>query len=360
MYKWFVNLISIVVFNLVFYHIAAAKELPWLHPAPEKDNIDAILSSLQANQMLVKFTGTGGVYLHTRDVGVMGDPFYTNPSMGQVILLRALKPNQAIIDKYLPPTDKIAAILVGHGHYDHLLDAPYILTQLPRQAKLVGSKTVNHLLKPLVNATRLLSTDDFRVSGLLPGRWIQIHPLVRVLAIESEHPPLIVGYYPANGQLKFGLAKQPRHALQWQSGKTLNYVIDFLSHPTLSGNEPSEVMFRVFYQSSASASEVGFPPNWLMEEKRGFDLAILSMGNFQRVKNYPTGILRKIKPKQVLLIHWERFWRPYEPGKGMPLPGLDIEKFLQLAHAAVPDTTNVVLPQVGASLIISSSQNIDK
>jgi len=306
---------------------------------------------VKSNQLYVQFTGAGGVYMATQGVALMADPFFSNPGLGDLVLLSDLQSDEAVIDQWLPPTKNVAGIIVGHGHYDHLMDVPAILPRLPAEAKLFASQTSNHMLAASIPETRRVDLNSSMASATQHGKWVPINSKMRILPIESEHSPHVAGIVFANAVLAEDSASLPGDALDWQSGTTLSYVIDFLAEAdTEKGNE--SVQYRVFFQSSSSGYPLGAPPAWLSDDGVPVDLAILCMANFDSVDNYPRGVLNQLKPQNILLIHWDVFWESYTPNEATVLPGLDIAKFIAQVKQAVPENTPIYLPQRGAAITL--------
>ncbi|MDQ6873101.1 MAG: hypothetical protein M3037_14040, partial [Gemmatimonadota bacterium] len=82
-------------------------------------------------------------------------PFFSNPSLGMVRprLTRLLRSTPRIssdtiaVNKLLPRSaDRATTILVGHGHYDHLMDIPYIATRRATKATIIGGPSIRHML----------------------------------------------------------------------------------------------------------------------------------------------------------------------------------------------------------------------
>ena len=298
------------------------------------------------DQLMVQFTGAGGVYITTRDLALLADPFFSNPGLGDLVLLSDLVVDETMIDRWLPPTENVKAVIVGHGHYDHLMDVPSVLERLPEMAKVYASKTSSHMIASKVPASRRVALNSVMASSAQRGEWVMVHPRVRILAIESEHSPHMAGMVFASDLIHADAPSLPGDALDWQSGTTLSYVIDFLKE------EGGDSLFRVFYQSSSSGFPVGAPPQWLIDDGVPFDLAVICMANFDKVDNYPSGVLSQLKPAHVLLTHWEVFWERYLPNEASVLPGLSIESFLAKARKALPKGTPIYLPQRGASITL--------
>ncbi|MFX4728923.1 MBL fold metallo-hydrolase, partial [Acinetobacter baumannii] len=66
---------------------------------------------------------------------VVLDPYLTRPGL-LASLTRPLVPDTALIERLIPEADDV---LIGHAHYDHILDAPDLCRQTG--ARLIGSST---------------------------------------------------------------------------------------------------------------------------------------------------------------------------------------------------------------------------
>ena len=337
-----VTILSIFV-GLAFSSLAFGENKTPFIPA---DAVNRKELSPNEDQLAVQFTGAGGVYIATKNLALMADPFFSNPELGDLLLLNDLVPNERLIDQWIPNTDNVAGILVGHGHYDHLMDVPAVLRRLPASAKVYASDTSIHMIVSQVGAQRGVALNRSMESEGQKGEWVHVHPRIKILPIKSEHSPHLAGIVFAGDILAHDTAQLPGDALDWQSGTTLSYVVDILAE------DKGSTQFRVFYQSSSSGYPVGAPPKWLMEDGVPVDLAILCMANFDSVENYPNGVLNQLQPKQVLLTHWEVFWESYLPNEATVLPGLDIDEFVAQARSVLPETTMIHLPQRGASITI--------
>mgnify|MGYP000249055334 CR=1 FL=1 len=324
-------------------------------------NVRDLPALVNRNQLYVQFTGAGGVYMATQRVALMADPFFSNPGLRDLVLLNDLTPDNAAIDQWLPPTENVAGVIVGHGHYDHLMDVPAILPLLPADAKVFASETANHMVAASIPAARRVDLNRSMASATQRGEWVQLNSNMRILAIESEHSPHVAGIVFVNDVLTEDSASLPADALEWQSGTTLSYVIDFLESGDVEStntenadieNDDVRVQYRVFFQSSTSGYPLGAPPKWLNDDGVPVDLAVLCMANFDSVDNYPFGVLDQLKPKNILLTHWEAFWESYTPNEASVLPGLDITKFIAQVKTAVPASTTIYLPQLGGAITL--------
>src|SRR5689334_18174313 len=104
----------------------------------------------------VTYLGVGGFLIVWQGRSILTGPSFTNPRADSVApsafyFFRGSAPpihaNPELIDRLLPASaDNASMILVGHGHYDHLLDVPYIATRRARDAQILGGPSVGHML----------------------------------------------------------------------------------------------------------------------------------------------------------------------------------------------------------------------
>lgn len=319
----------------------------WRQPMPVGE------AAAQAPEPLeVRFLGAGGIYLRHQDEALLGDPFFSNPPLRDWLFLRPLHSRTDVVDAQLPDLTGVRGVLIGHGHFDHLLDVPHILSRLPASVRAFGSATALHQIAAAVEEARRYPLDASMAGPDGAGQWIVVSPRLRILPIRSEHSPHLAGHVFAGGQVETPRAALPGSVLDWQAGTNLTYVIEVLAlSPAAAG--PAEVLYRVFYQSSASSAPVGFPPEAVLRAPHGFDLAILCAANFNQVSGYPERLLERLAPREVMLIHWEVFWDDYRPGQERPLPGLDFTDLNQRIGQALGASATVWMPRRGESIRIA-------
>jgi len=302
----------------------------------------------QESTLVVHYLGVSGFLLKHGDDVVLTAPLYSNPSLAEAALDHAIRPDSAQVDRFLPPEAHDArAILVGHSHYDHLLDVSDIARRRALQARVYGSPTMKHLLAPFPGLDgRVVAIEREDVGDHeRPGRWLDVAPRVRVMALESHHSTQVTLELPLSphpmpvhvwrGGLDEDLEKPPRAASDWAEGAVYAYVIDFLEAP---GGRP---VFRVYFQDSGTDEPVGYVPEAVLREKR-VDVALLCVGgDFHRLRRHPEGILENTHPRHAVLGHWEDFFVTqdnYEvDGRVYPIPdsGQDTALFRTRAEEAL-------------------------
>jgi hypothetical protein len=80
-------------------------------------------------------------------------------------------------------------------------------------------------------------------------------------------------------------------------------------------------------------------------------MAFLGVVSYQFSSDYPCSLLQALKPKEVVWIHWEDFFRKYtkEP---KTIRGTDVVKFFDLP-CVKPYKSKALLPWPGVTLDIS-------
>ena len=291
----------------------------------------------------VQYLGVAGYMFRRGNYAVLGAPHYTNPNFVRVGLW-LIRPDTALIDWLhpRPPELDVSAILVGHAHYDHLLDVPYIARKYHPEARIYGSPTAASLVlasEPSLSG-RVMALDDQVARNRRPGTWFYVaDSTIRFMALASGHGPHALGIQVMQGRVKPGLTRAPRSAWRWREGETLAYLIDFL------GPDRS-VDFRIYYQDATTPDSSGFPPLLPPKDQHPIDLAVLCVGSAQALREYPANICTQLQPRNVMLGHWEDLFRsPVKPVKRFRLNHID--NFIEDVEAASPDT-RWLLPKPGA------------
>lgn len=306
----------------------------------------------------VTFLGVAGFSIEHRGHVLLTGPLFSNPSLSKVTprVSRLLGSSPRIaadtlaIDKLLPPfADSASAILIGHGHYDHLMDVPYIATRRATSARIYGGPTIRHMLMGdsilrAGNGARVVAipaTDaGTRERG---GRWYYSDDSAfRFMALASSHAPTFrawkASYLFSAGTLDVDLDSLPHTADEWKLGETYAYIIDVLSPPTRAP------VFRIYFQDAPSEPPLGFPSDDLLEDRR-VDLAILCAATSSNVSNTPDSLLTVLKPSQVIVGHWEDFFR----SQTRPIqvsPGTNLLAFIMSLNNSLRGTRWVMpLPQ---------------
>ena len=295
----------------------------------------------------VTYLGVSGLLIGYGHHVLLTAPFFSNPSFGEVRprvrkLLRStprITPDTNTIERLLPrDADRATTILVGHGHYDHLMDLPYIATHRATAATIYGGPSVRHMLMGdsllRTNAGRRVVAIPEAVAGRQRrrGAWFySSDSAYRFMALISGHAPTYRKwkhiYTFTSGTVDSDLDSLPRTAAEWKLGEPYSYLIDVLDNRTRAP------VFRIYFQDAPSEPPLGFPPTEVLAE-RPIDLAMLCAATSSNVSNTPDSLIVILKPTHVMLGHWEDFFRarslPPQLGPGTDLDALrkSLEKSL--------------------------------
>jgi glyoxylase-like metal-dependent hydrolase (beta-lactamase superfamily II) len=339
--------VPVILFAALLLPLLAGCTLSRLGPAEPAEGGTTLCCARGPEGITLQYLGVGGWLFRFGGDALLTAPFFSNPSLVDVGI-GGISPDTAAIDRFLPPVGDVSTLLVGHGHYDHLMDVPYILRRHAPEARLFGSTTATNLVAgdPEIPGERLVAVDGRAGDHERAGEWIHLPGgRIRFMPLASGHAPHLFGIQLYRGEQAVPRDRLPGTAGDWVDGLTLAYLIDFL------GPE-GEVVFRIHYQDAASEPPDGFPPP--LEDGIPVDLVILCPPGFEQVERYPGGILERTAPSLVLLGHWEDFFRARTEAL-RPVPTLDLEEFLERMEPLLPEGAEWVLPVPGAAFRVVGS-----
>ncbi|HSG47829.1 MAG TPA: hypothetical protein VLA43_08470, partial [Longimicrobiales bacterium] len=267
-----------------------------------------------ADAVQMTYLGVGGWIFRRGGDQVVAAPLFTNPSFLRTGLA-GIRSDTAAVNRNMAPYDVsgAVAILVGHAHYDHLLDVPHVARRQAPRAVILGSRTVKNTLGTWSGvADRVVLVDSLAGDQDHPGTWVVLSPRLRVLPLRSHHAPHFDGYTLYKGTTDRPLTEEPRWATEWLDGPSYAFLVDFL-------DPDGTVAFRIYYQDAVAAAPRGFAPDALVAE-RGVDVAVLVPATFDQVDWHPEAFVENLRPRWVLLGHWENFFVPLdEPTRSVML-----------------------------------------
>lgn len=330
--------------------VAAAREAP-----PQ------VWSATSASEPSIQYLGVGGWLMHWRGEGVMLAPSFSNPAtLFEGVPPLWVKADKQRINTYMrrAPADDVTLLLVGHGHYDHLLDVPWVMHWYARNAEVYGSDTVVHVLRAFkdprqvgqhnwLDPARVRSARGYmatvpgcagRKPPARPGYWITSRGgHIRVMPIESMHASHLLGHTFAQGDYHANLPTPPSSVFGWKQGQSMAWLIDLL-------NEDGKPAYRIQYQDSAASAPCGILPT--PPDATPVDVLVLGVGSWRHARHYPQRVLAATRPRMVLLGHWENFLGN-DPDAPEPMKGQEVAEMQatveDLARQQTPPAT-VYLP----------------
>lgn len=302
----------------------------------------------QREGLTVQWTGVGAFWLHHDGVAVLTDPFWSNYSLGRV-LVGTLPSDPAQIDPWLPPLDEVQAVLVGHGHYDHVSDLPYVAPRLHPNAVVLASQTVGHTFAAVDLGRPIVPVNDARASATHPGRWFSVADgRARVLPIQSGHPAQYGPIHLYTRRLTQDRQKPPTRVGHFQEGETLAFLVDFM-------DETDAIVHRVYIETSSVGLPAGAVPDAVLSE-HPVDVALVAMDIANLEARGEETILDVLGAPTVIFCHWDDFFRPKDR------PPREIHKVdLRRLREQLPDreARRYIFPEWGARYVFPS-ERVDK
>jgi hypothetical protein len=301
--------------------LACATAPPPDLPAPPAEPIDACEGASGAGEVTVGYLRAGGFAIVHEGEALLTAPFYSNPGFLRVGLGLSIAPDDERIPARPPLLEgaRVAGVLVGHAHYDHLMDVPSVLARWRLDGtRVYGSGTAVNLLRAAAPDLPAQRVDADAGDRAARGTWVRPEgSRFRVMALRSEHAPHAwPGIKLFAGHVDAPPPSPPRSAYGWKEGQTYAFLIDVLAD---DGETP---LLRIHYQDAASNPELGWPPRELLAERR-VDLALFCAASFALVREHPQAILRELEPRYAMAAHWEDFSRdPRDPLRVVPLTDL--------------------------------------
>jgi L-ascorbate metabolism protein UlaG (beta-lactamase superfamily) len=205
--------------------------------------------------------------------------------------------NPAVIDRYLSTAD---AILVHHGHYDHMPDVPYVAKKT--QATVLGTESHVNMLRAMRAPEELLS--PVRGGEYLPFEAFTVEVFPSLHSCGGKRHT-----YAYPGTRLGAVPPRPRVIEDLVEGGTLAYVV------TIGG-------LRILSLSTAN-----FDPIALRDLQ--VDVVLAAPGGEPGITDR---LLRTIKPvKRVIATHWDDFDKPLdEPA----VPWTDLTKLRTSVESA--------------------------
>lgn len=342
-----------LIYNPVFiaiicsYLVACGKSIEHLNVIKEQRML-ACEAGVEKDTLELRFVGTSGFFIRHGTDSILTSPFISNNSLFDV-LVPPIRSKTEIIDKWMPRfnTSDVKAIVIGHGHYDHLLDVPYIAATYTQDAIIYGSNTSYNLIckDPLMKSAHFQRLDDIAWSPGKPKNWLSVPDSnIRILPIKSLHAPHFGDIRLGHGEFENPNCEEetPSWALKWQDGQVLTYLIEFYSP-----DDEGKALFRILFTDSSSETPYGIPPT----DIGPIDIVIPTVASYHNLVN-PMDIIEKTEPAHIVFGHWDNFLQTYnfDMEKLKSVPATDVEHYLSLLNNLGYDETRVSILNRGARL----------
>lgn len=262
----------------------------------------------------VRWLGTAGFAIEHEGATLLVDPYVTRASLARC-LLAPVRPDRWAVARHVPRAD---AIVLGHTHFDHALDAPLIARRTG--ARVFGSRSAARLcVAHGVPADRV--EDVQGEPGQAPVER-EVGPF-RLRFVPSAHSRLVLGRVPFAGEIA-DCSDVPMRADAYKCGAVFGVEI--------------RVAGRTLYHlGSAELVDASV-------DVKHVDLLLMCVAGWNTGRDVPERVARRLDPAAVLLSHWDDFLRPLE-ARVRPLPAMQLPRLVErLGHAAPGVRIGTVAP----------------
>lgn len=260
--------------------------------------------NLPEDALLVQWTGTAGFIFSYRGTTILIDPFMTRNGFLSLFFSK-LTVNMELNALMFPKAD---AILVGHSHYDHLLDVPFIAEHTG--ATVYGSTSTAAVCRasgiPISKTIEVANRHEYEIGAASAAFYPSLHGFAMLGRIPFP------GEIPAEPRL-------PMKANGYRHGGVYGIVLNFGG-------------FRVCHFGSANLIDEE------LEKIGRVDLLLVGISGRQKTPRYIDRLSEALKPKYVFPHHYDNFFKPFRAGR-IVLRGIGLEEFFESCDRACQDST---------------------
>ncbi len=266
-----------------------------------------------AGDMTITWLGTAGFIVSIPGRTLVLDPYVSRPSLG-AFLAKTLDVEEALSTRLIPDADDV---LIGHSHFDHILDAPSLC--LRTGARLIGCSSA-------CNVGRAGGVPEEQLLQVSGREEISCGDDIVVSPLPSAHGRIYFNHTPLPGPIPTPPPWPPRnHHLR--CGEVFNW------HIRVRAPRPQTIL----HIDSAE---------FFVEELRDVRadvVCLCAVGRNYRPR-YVEEVLALTGARYVIPCHWDWMFGSVEAA-ARQLPGVDLEGFVDEIRAG--GAQPVVLPPLG-------------
>lgn len=272
-----------------------------------------------ATPVAFHWLGAAGLAVSAGNRCVLIDPCFSRPPLWRLAFGAPAPDETRIGAAWAQLPGEVAAIAVGHTHIDHALDIPSIARRT--QAPIFGSASLDALLGR--------AGLPQRVSVVRPRDCHDLPGLGTLTVYAGAHGGVLFGCPPFPGEIA-RTGPYPLRAREYRSGAVMVFDLTLADRRTVH------------------VGSAGLPPEPLPEGP--CDALFLCVPGWRAQPDYPAVFLRRMQPRRIVPIHFDRMTRPLDdPRIHQPDPLtsrlLNLPGFLARVQSLIPGTP-VLLPRL--------------
>ena len=273
----------------------------------------------------LRWLGTAAFALTAGKTTLLIDPFVSRPGLLKVAFSR-LEPAREEIDRYVPRADYV---VVGHSHYDHLMDVPVIARR--DGAVVIGSESTAHVLRAAGHPE-----DRLRVLGP-DGGTVEAGDF-RVTLVRSRHGRIAFGREPYPGPIPPGAFPLPGKTKDFRMGDVYGLLVEAAG-------------ISLYHTGSAELVEEAVP-------NCAVDVLIPGVAGAKNRPGYVERLVAMLRPKAIVPTHYDAFFQPLAAGL-KTMFAADLPAFFAELERHAPDAA-VVMPDLLEAVTIAPGGAIAK
>jgi L-ascorbate metabolism protein UlaG (beta-lactamase superfamily) len=268
-----------------FARFVATKGNQERHDLQALSELESRTLSLPAGLEL-EWLGVSGYRMAFEGHELLIDPYVSRVPLTSILARRPALPDPALIDRYIGSPARPMAVLVGHTHFDHAVDAPAIAKRLGCPA--YGSASLVALMT--LHGARELA--------------VEVEPYVRY-----ELGPFTVSFTPSlHSKLLLGMAVPFAGELSCEH-------LDALTPGAYRCGQVYGIRIEVagisfYHQGSANLIDDAI-------RREPVDVFLAGVAGRGFTRDYWKRILRALEPQTVVPTHYDDFFRPLDAELGL-------------------------------------------
>jgi L-ascorbate metabolism protein UlaG (beta-lactamase superfamily) len=247
--------------------------------------------ALGGGPITVRWLGTAGFAIEHDGTTLLIDPYVSRPSLWKCVT-GPIASDPALVARHAPKAD---AIVLGHTHFDHALDAPAIARATG--AKVFGSRSAVGLCRASgLGEAQVVDVEE----RCARGPWEADLGSLHLRFFPSAHSKLMLGRIPFDGQIS-DCDQIPLAMHHYKCGAVFGLEIRAAGR-------------TIFHLGSAELVE-----ERLAGGPREVDLLLMCVAGWTTSRELPERVARAFSPRAALLSHWDDFFRPIDrPARMLP------------------------------------------